>query len=97
MEATEHEQEWVKAEEFFSTEEIERLVEALDAWVTKDSYANLVTSMIPMLAPPGVDRAAAAREAEKEKQRLQFERNIRKEAAVLLQAKLLKLKNGIRN
>ena len=70
------------------------LFEALDAWVDKDAVGNMIGSLLPALLPLPEDKKAVL---EKEQERRSAEAAVakqqRKEVAVLIQAKLVGLRD----
>ena len=70
------------------------LFEALDAWVDKDAVGNMIGSLLPALLPlPEDKKAALEQEQERRSAKAADEKQQRKEVAVLIQAKLVGLRD----
>ena len=80
-----------------SSKEIDTLVEALEAWETKDNTGRLLGGLMSaMLSDKMGDEAKAKMEAaEKEREeKAEREQKQRKETSLLLKAKLVMMKHG---
>lgn len=76
-------------------DDLTTLVEALEAWETKDFSGELMGMMLESVLAKGDDNQRAQREAQRELEKAKRERQkeIRKEQSVILRAKLLVIRN----
>jgi hypothetical protein len=76
--------------------DITTLVEALEAWETKDLAGEIMSvTLTAMLIPPGPEREQAKRDHERQREDELVKRKWRKEQSVILQGKLLHLRDSI--
>ncbi len=79
-------------------QEVETLIEAIDAWVDKDFGGTIMIDMLIMAisdgAPPEI-REKMKRKKEEGQIKMKQAKNLRKEQAIMLKAKLLKIRDGI--
>lgn len=76
--------------------ECETLIAALDAWVLKDASAGMMDALIGSMAPKDDELAAAkiTDQIERAGQQRAVDKRARKEESMLLQAKLIGIRNG---
>ena len=71
------------------------LIEAVDAWVSKDMGALLMTDMMDAMLSKEEDKAAMEARRENRNAESNKNRKRREERAIVLKAKLLKLRDSI--
>lgn len=79
-------------------QEVNVLIEAVDAWVDKDFGHSIMTDMITMMLSDGASPEAKEkikRTKEDERNKAKQEKTLRKEQAIMLKAKLLKIRDKI--
>lgn len=74
--------------------DLDTLKEALDAWVNKDDADNIMASLVESMIPKAQEGTAAPKVAEI-KQRHEEDKMLRKDRAILLQAKLIQMRDGL--
>jgi hypothetical protein len=76
-------------------DDLETLIEALEAWEVKDLSGELMTSLMDSMLTDrrGPMPPEARMERERDKQKSQVEKRMRKERSVLLRAKLLTIRD----
>lgn len=82
----------------FTEQEIEILIEAVDEWVNKDFGGNLMSDLLSMALLDGASperKEKMKREKEEEHQKSKHAKQLRKEQAIILKAKLLKTRDSI--
>jgi hypothetical protein len=82
----------------FTEQEIEILIEAIDEWVNKDFGGNIISELLSMAFSDGASpetKEKMKRQKEEEHQKSMQEKQLRKEQAIILKAKLLKTKDSI--
>ena len=86
-------------EKEFSNEDVDMLIDAVDAWVDKDAAGNILIEMmeavfVPKDAPMEMKEEIRTKR-EGEKLKAKSEKKLRKERAIMMKAKLLKLRDSI--
>ena len=82
----------------FTEQEIEILIEAVDAWVDKDFGHSIMTDMLTMVMSDGATpemKEKMKQTKEEEHNKAKQEKSLRKEQAIMLKAKLLKARDTI--
>ena len=81
----------------FTKTELDVLIEAVDSWVNKDMGTNIICDIMGMMFSDNTPESKAKAEAEKAERtaKTDIERTARKERAIMLNAKLLKVRDGI--
>lgn len=82
----------------FSEEELNNMVEALDAWENKDTAGEMMNTIFSSLfddklSPEGREKMRQREEEEKRKR--EEARRMRKEQGIIMKAKLIQLKNKL--
>lgn len=81
----------------FTGQELNSLIEAVDAWVDKDLGADIMGAVFEGMAVDRGNPEAALRakqQADAARAKRDQERKIRKERAILLQAKLIQMRDS---
>lgn len=84
--------------EEFTEQEVEILIDAVDAWVDKDFGHSIMTDMLTMAFSDGASpkvKEKMNRTKEEEHKKAKQEKTLRKEQAIMLKAKLLKTRDTI--
>ncbi len=77
-----------------TSDDLTVLGEALDSWIVKDAAGSIMSELIVgLVARDGQE--AAAQKLEEQKQRLAIEKQQRKDRAILLQAKLIQMRDRL--
>ena len=80
-----------------NSQDIEILIDALDAWIDKDAFENAITELIEGMTQNRMDAATRAAFEKKRKERLleaTVARETRKRFATLLKARLYSIKEA---
>lgn len=84
--------------EKFTEQEIQILIEAVDAWVDKDFGHTIMTDMITMVISDGASaemKEKMKRDKVEDRIKEKQAKTLRKEQAIILKAKLLKARDSI--
>lgn len=80
----------------FTDDEIQVLMDALDAWEEKEATDEMLATMLTFaMATDAADAANIMRERKAKKAPVQDSRRLRKERSVLLKAKLIQLRDKL--
>jgi hypothetical protein len=77
---------------YLTAEDINILIEALDAWTDKDAVANLMEDIIPIAIARSRQEAESLQTKFSTKQGRAAAKALRKERAIVLQAKLIEMR-----
>lgn len=78
----------------FNSNEIDILMEALDAWESKDSMSDLLVTMLGAgMAKDEASRDSYLEERQIEMEKRKLEQRTRKEQAILIKAKLIQMRD----
>lgn len=85
--------------EKLTKQDLDILIESIDEWVNKDFgsaiMSGLLTTILTKDAPPEV-KAEMKMKDDEERQNQKAARKLREEQAIILKAKLLKIRDGIK-
>lgn len=80
----------------FTIQEINQLIEALRVWEDEPTASGLQASMLgAMFSSPDKDRSAREQQMTRTMEKAQRDTNVRRDQSIMIQAKLLQLRNDL--